>query len=514
MNRKKVYRLKSRVFQLLALLVLCIFLLFLLYSVDGLIPFMIGIGIIAPLVVGWHILFDNIQPQAKLSWLLAVFFIPFLGVIGWILFGRIPRRHRRIKRTSSDIRMFRQAIENERIYTPQEALERYPLTKKLEQIGATGADNRTSTKLLVNGDQKYEAVLKDIEQATHHIHVQYYLFRTDEISLKIRDALIKKAEENVTIRFLYDGLGSQEINEEFIEPLRQSKVYVQAFDPVVHPFLVFNANFRNHQKLIVLDGHIAYTGGLNVGDEYLGKHKKLGFWRDTHLRMEGPLVRELQRLFVENWLYAGYEDEEETWDLFADEEHLPQYFVDEPQAVNGATQLLITSPGKDVTIRDGLMRLIMEAKESIWITTPYLIPPPELFALLEVAGKSDLDVRIVVPGKGDEWFSFHATEYHFEQLLKRNIKIYKYNCHFIHAKTALIDGKIALVGTANFDFRSMYLNHEMTIAQFETTSINELHDAFLQDFDESTLLDLSMMRDKTKRKRFTEAFCHLLSPLL
>lgn len=200
--------------------------------------------------------------------------------------------------------------------------------------------------------------------------------------------------------------------------------------------------------------------------------------------------------------------------MFANEEHLPEYFIDEPKASNGATQLLVTSPGKDVTIRDGLMQLMMEAKESIWITTPYLIPPPELLALLEVAGKSGIDVRIVVPGKGDEWFSFHATEYYFEQLLKRNVRIYKYNRHFIHAKTVLIDGKIALVGTANLDFRSMYLNHEMTIAQFETSSVQELRDAFLQDFDESILVDWSILRKKTNGKRFVEAFCHIFSPLL
>lgn len=505
---------KRRVLQLLTMIVLGIFLLILLYSIDGLIPFLIGAAILIPLIVGWNILFDQVQPQAKLAWILAVLFIPFIGALAWVLFGRTPKRHRRIKRTSSEIRMFRRAIEADRVETTTDLSDRFPLTKTLEKLGATGADGHTSTKLLINGEEKFDAVIKDIEQATHHIHVQYYLFRTDEISLKIRDALIKKSNENVIVRFLYDGLGSQEISEAFLEPLRESRVHVEAFDPVVHPLLVFNANFRNHQKLIVLDGRIAYTGGLNVGDEYLGKHKKLGFWRDTHLRVEGPLVKELQRLFVENWLYAGHEEDSETWDLFADAAHLPEYFVNEPKDGNGATQLLVTSPGKDVTIRDGLMRLMMEAKESIWITTPYLIPPPELLALLEIAGKSDLDVRIVVPGQGDEWFSFHATEYYFEHLLKRNVRIYKYNRHFIHAKTALIDGKIALVGTANFDFRSMYLNHEMTIAQFETSSVNQLHDAFLNDFDESTLVDWAMLRKKSKRKRFAEAFCHIFSPLL
>nr|WP_251136347.1 cardiolipin synthase [Exiguobacterium sp. s122] len=505
---------KRRVLQFITMILFGILLLALLYSIDGLIPFLFILAIAAPLIVGWQILFDQVQPQAKLSWLLAVLFIPFLGALAWVMFGRTPRRHRRVKRTSSEIRMFRQAIENERIETTNAISDRFPLTRTLEKLGATGADGQTSTKLLVNGDAKYEAVIRDIEQATHHIHIQYYLFRTDEISMKIRDALIKRANENVTVRFLYDGLGSQEINEEFVEPLRESRVFVQAFDPVVHPLLVFNANFRNHQKLIVIDGKIAYTGGLNVGDEYLGKEEKLGFWRDTHLRVEGPLVRELQRLFVENWLYAGVEEDQETWDLFANDEHLPQYFIDEPKETNGATQLLVTSPGKDVTIRDGLMQFMMQAKESIWITTPYLIPPPELLALLEVTSKSGIDVRIVVPGKGDEWFSFHATEYYFEQLLKRNVRIYKYNRHFIHAKTVLIDGKIALVGTANLDFRSMYLNHEMTIAQFETSSVQELHDAFIQDFKESILIDWSILRKKTNGKRFVEAFCHIFSPLL
>lgn len=509
-----MFWLKRRIIQLIIIVTSLIFLLAFLFWVDVLVPFLILIAVIAPLVVGWQILFDQVQPQGKLAWLLTVFFIPFLGAFAWVLFGRTPRRHRRIKRTSSEIRMLRQAIESEQIETSPDIITSFPLTRTLERLGASGADAHTSTKLLVNGEEKFKALLDTIEQATDHIHIQYYLFRTDEISLKVRDALIRKSNENVTVRFLYDGLGSQEIGEDFIQPLRDSRVHVQAFDPVVHPLLVFNANFRNHQKLIVVDGRIALTGGLNVGDEYLGKNDKLGFWRDTHLRLEGPLVRELQLLFVENWLYAGHGTKSVTWDLFANEENRSRYFVNEPQGKNGATQLLVTSPGKDVTIRDGLMRLLMEAKESIWLTTPYLIPPPELLAILEVASRSGVDVRLVVPGKGDEWFSFHASEYYFEQLLKRNIKIYKFNRHFIHAKTILIDGKIALVGSANFDFRSMYLNHEMTIAQFETTSIQELHDAFLKDFEQSILIDWSMLRKKTTGKRFIEAFCHIFSPLL
>ncbi|WP_353048138.1 cardiolipin synthase [Exiguobacterium sp. s37] len=509
-----MFRLKRRVIQLIIMVISVILLIGLLFWLDVLIPVLIGIAIVAPLIVGWQILFDQVQPQGKLAWLLTVFFIPFIGVLAWVMFGRTPRRHRRFKRTSSEIRMLRQAIESEKIETSPDVVSSYPLTRTLEKLGATGADAHTSTKLLVNGEEKFDALLDAINHATDHIHIQYYLFRTDDISLKVRDALIQKSNENVIVRFLYDGLGSQEIGEEFIQPLRESRVHVQAFDPVLHPYLVFNANFRNHQKLIVVDGRIALTGGLNVGDEYLGKNDKLGFWRDTHLRLEGPLVRELQQLFVENWLYAGQGTSDETWDLFADEKHLSQYFVNEPKGQNGATQLLVTSPGKDVTIRDGLMRLLMDAKESIWLTTPYLVPPPELLAILEVAGRSGIDVRIVVPGKGDEWFSFHATEYYFEQLLKRNIKIYKYNRHFIHAKTLLIDGKVALVGSANFDFRSMFLNHEMMIAQFDTTSIQELHEAFLKDFEESILIDWTMLRKKTTGKRFVEAFCHIFSPLL
>lgn len=506
--------LKRRVIQFIAAIAILILLLIVLFWIDALLPILIFIAIVMPFVIGWQILFDQVQPQGKLAWLLTVFFIPYFGAFAWVLFGRTPRRHRRIKRTSTEIRMLRQAIESEQIETSPDLVTAYPLTRTLEKLGATGADGHTSTKLLVNGEAKFEAVLQAIEQATDHIHLQYYLFRTDEISLKVRDALIKKSNEDVTVRFLYDGLGSQEIGEDFIRPLRDSRVHVEAFDPVVHPLLVFNANFRNHQKLIVIDGRIAFTGGLNVGDEYLGKDEKLGFWRDTHLRLEGPLVRELQQLFVENWLYAGHGAREETWDLFADETNLPRYFVNEPQGKNGATQLLVTSPGQDVTIRDGLIRLLMEAKESIWITTPYLIPPPELLAILEVASKSGVDIRLVVPGKGDEWFSFHASEYYFEELLKRNIRIYKYNRHFIHAKTWLIDGKIALVGSANFDFRSMYLNHEMMIAQFDTTSIQELHETFLNDFEESIQVDWAMLRKKSTGKRFIEAFCHIFSPLL
>ncbi|WP_215143136.1 cardiolipin synthase [Exiguobacterium qingdaonense] len=505
---------KRRVIQLFIMVLSVILLVGLFVWLDLLIPLLIGIAIVSPFVIGWQILFDHVQPQGKLAWLLTVFFIPFIGVLAWIMFGRTPRRHRRFKRTSSEIRMLRQAIESEKIVTSPDIGSTYPLTRSLEKLGASGADGHTSTTLLINGEEKFEALIEAINGATDHIHIQYYLFRTDDISLKVRDALIKKSNEHVTVRFLYDGLGSQEIGEDFIEPLRESRVHVQAFDPVLHPYLVFNANFRNHQKLIVVDGRIALTGGLNVGDEYLGKDEKLGFWRDTHLRLEGPIVRELQQLFVENWLYAGQGTIDETWDLFADEEHLSRYFVNEPKGKNGATQLLVTSPGNDVTIRDGFMRLLMDAKESIWLTTPYFIPPPELLAILEVAGKNGIDVRIVVPGKGDEWFSFHATEYYFEQLLKRNIKVYKYNRHFIHAKTLLIDGKVAFVGSANFDFRSMYLNHEMMIAQFDTTSIQELHETFLNDFEESILIDWTMLRKKSSRKRFIEAFCHIFSPLL
>nr|WP_251137921.1 cardiolipin synthase [Exiguobacterium sp. s130] len=470
---------------------------------------------VVPLAVIMIIFIENRTAESTIAWFLVLIFLPILGVIIWLMFGRNPRRRRRNRRSHDERKLLKQAIRPVRSLAVSELPTNHlKLANTIRNFGGGGVDVHTASEILTNGEATFPAILDAIRQAKHHVHIQYYIYRNDETGKAIREALVERLEAGVEVRFMYDGLGSYMLGENFLRPLRDAGAHIAAYDPISSPLFIFTANFRNHRKIVVVDGKVGFTGGLNVGDEYDSKSKKFGFWRDTHLRLEGRAVKELQATFLDDWIYAQIESDD-TWETFAGEETIHQYFPKHDVASDGAIQIVTSGPtSKDPAIRNALIAAIISAQRSIWIATPYLIPDNETMTLLRLAARAGLDVRILTPGKGDSFTSYYGTRSYFGPLLKDGVKIYTYNRHFIHAKLFLVDGKIGAVGTANMDIRSFVLNYELMAFLYDTESAEQLERDFIADFDVSIQLSSNDYVKRPLRFRIFESLSRLISPLL
>ncbi|MEH7282254.1 PLDc N-terminal domain-containing protein, partial [Bacillus toyonensis] len=240
------------------------------------------------------IFIENRSPQSTLAWFLVLALLPVVGVLLYALFGRSRwRRKKHLYRSEEQRKLFREILEGKRLdlsFTSSLSERSTYLTQVVQKFGGGPVANNTTTKLLTNGDQTFTNIIQAIENATHHIHIQYFIYRADEIGTKIRDALIKKAKSGIIVRFLYDGIGSNSLRNHFLQPMKDVGIEVVAFDPILSSWPLETVNYRNHRKIVIVDGEIGFTGGLNVGDEYLGRSKKFPIWRDSHLRIEGKAL--------------------------------------------------------------------------------------------------------------------------------------------------------------------------------------------------------------------------------
>ena len=268
-----------------------------------------------------------------------------------------------LHRSEEQRKLFREILEGRRL----ELLLTVPLnersihlTEVIQKFGGGPAADKTTTKLLTNGDQTFSEILRAIEQAKHHIHIQYYIYKSDEIGTKVRNALIQKAKDGVIVRFLYDGLGSNTLRRRFLQPMKEAGIEIVEFDPIFSAWLLETVNYRNHRKIVIVDGKIGFTGGLNVGDEYLGRSKKFPVWRDSHLKIEGKALYKLQAIFLEDWLYASSGLNTYSWDQFMNRQYFPGKEISNAE---GAVQIVASGPSSDdKSIRNTLLAVMGSAK--------------------------------------------------------------------------------------------------------------------------------------------------------
>ncbi|MED4970825.1 cardiolipin synthase, partial [Parageobacillus toebii] len=318
--------------------------------------------------------------------------------------------------------------------------------------------------------------------------------------------LIEKAKKGVHVRFLYDAVGSWKLSKTYIQELRDAGVEMIPFSPVRLPFLSNTINFRNHRKIIVIDGTIGFVGGLNIGDEYLGKDKYFGFWRDTHLWIRGEAVRTLQLIFLQDWYYM-------TGKTLLTPEYLS------PELVHydgqGGVQLIAGGPDqKWEVIKHLYFAMITSAQRSIWIASPYFVPDEDILTALKIAALSGLDVRILAPKRPDKKIVFYASRSYFPELLEAGVKIYEYSKGFLHSKIMIVDGELASIGTANMDMRSFHLNFEVNAFLYHTDSTKKLVADFLEDLKEASPIDYETFQQRPLSIRVVESVSRLLSPLL
>lgn len=365
-------------------------------------------------------------------------------------------------------------------------------------------DNKVD--IFTDGKEKFKCLLKDIKKAKDHIHLQYYIFRKDDIGEKLLKALVEKAKEGVKVRILYDDLGSRRLPKRFFKELRQAGGEVEVFFASKLRIVNLRINFRNHRKLVIIDGKIGYLGGFNIGDEYLGLDDKFGYWRDTHLRIKGGAVHEIQTRFILDWNQASYRH---------DISYSENLFPKDISAGKVSIQIVTSGPDSEYEqIKNGYIKMIGSAKESILIQTPYFIPDASILDAIRIASLSGVDVRIMIPNKPDHPFVYWATYNYIGEMLKSGIKAYIYDNGFIHSKSIVVDNKISSVGSANIDVRSFRLNFEANAFIYNKEIAAKLTKDFYEDMKLSWELTLKKYQQRSLWIRFKESISRLLSPIL
>jgi cardiolipin synthase A/B len=459
--------------------------------------------------IAFVISLENRKPAHTITWLVVLGSFPLIGFFFYLMFGRNYRKQRLFqKKAMLDEQTFLK-FQGQREWTIEQmpiGEHQRPLLQLAHRIGKSPVSLATETRVLTNGEETFSTIFEELEKATHHIHLEYYIVRHDEVGQKLKTILIEKAKKGVHVRFLYDAVGSWKLSKTYIQELRDAGVEMIPFSPVRLPFLSNTINFRNHRKIIVIDGTIGFVGGLNIGDEYLGKDKYFGFWRDTHLWIRGEAVRTLQLIFLQDWYYM-------TGKTLLTPEYLS------PELVHydgqGGVQLIAGGPDqKWEVIKHLYFAMITSAQRSIWIASPYFVPDEDILTALKIAALSGLDVRILAPKRPDKKIVFYASRSYFPELLEAGVKIYEYSKGFLHSKIMIVDGELASIGTANMDMRSFHLNFEVNAFLYHTDSTKKLVADFLEDLKEASPIDYETFQQRPLSIRVVESVSRLLSPLL
>ena len=371
-------------------------------------------------------------------------------------------------------------------------------------------------KIYKDGTKKFKDLKKELLKAKHHIHLEYYIVNSDEIGEELKDILIKKSLEGVKVRFIIDKVGSSSLKRSYIKDLKKAGVSVVMYSYFLAPLLkIINTqiNYRNHRKIVVIDGQVGFLGGINIGDEYLGKNKKFGYWRDTHLRIKGDFVLALQAVFLDDFITIEKANNSYT---FYDKE-FDKYFPENTLTKEKVLMQLVKS-GPDSTfpaIMQSILKMIMTARENIYITTPYFVPPSSLMEAIKIASLSGVDVKIMFPEKSDHFMVNKASRSYLSELMDCGVEVYLYSKDsFIHSKTMTIDGKICTLGTANMDIRSFELNYEINTVIYDKDITNKIDSLFFEDLLKCRHFKLEEYESSHKFDKFIEGVARIFSALL
>ena len=464
-----------------------------------------------------RIVYDTDSTVKTLAYLLLAIFLPLFGMFFYFSFG-INYRKRELysKKIIDDDELWDQIKENISLYSvqtyyniaeadrPNKHLAKY-LTNEMSPLSSGN-----TARLLINGEEKFPAVLKALEEAKDHIHIEYYIYENDKIGQAIEEVLIRKAKQGVFVKFIYDDFGSRGIRKNLAIRLKNAGVEIYPFHKISFLRMVNHINYRNHRKIIVIDGNKAFVGGINVSDKYINEPPSVDklFWRDTHLMLEGPGVYYLQYLFICDWNFCSGKALENIKHYF------PNEYRNNPP---GDKIIQIAASGPDSvnpTILYSLLYAVYQAQDEILITTPYFIPDQSLMDALMVAALGGVSVQLLVPEKSDSRLVQLAACSYYADLLAAGVKILFYQDGFVHAKTLVVDRKIAVIGTANMDLRSFDLNFEVNAIVYDDALATSLANVFNSDIKDAILLDRDAWSNRSISRKFLEKTARLVSPLL
>lgn len=462
-----------------------------------------------------RIVYDTRSTTKTMAYLLLTIFLPVAGIIFYFSFG-INYRKRKIygRKEISDTVVLEELKRETTAYT-EDALkhagsvvqEYKELARLLVKDQQSPFTRHNKVKLLLNGEEKFPEVMDALRAATSHIHIEYYIVEEGEIAKQLEEVLLQKAREGVEVRFIYDDFGSRSIRRKTLQRLKAGGIRTAPFYKVRFLLLANRLNYRNHRKIIVIDGQTAFTGGINISDRYINNKPGKLYWRDTHLRIDGPGVYYLQYLFLNDWNFCSGESLQPAAFLFPS----PHVHKEEDVLVQ------IAASGPDSTqpsILFSLLQAVYLAQEEILITTPYFIPGESMLEALTIAALSGLSVKLLVPGESDSRLVNAAARSYYEELMKAGVEIYQYRKGFVHAKTLVADGKLSVVGTANMDYRSFELNFEVNALVYDCPFSQNLRDVFYEDIRHAEKIDPVNWANRPVYKQLQEKVAKLLSPLL
>jgi len=455
-----------------------------------------------------HAVMSTRTSQGAIAWAVSLVTFPYLAVPAYWVLGRSKFQGYVMARRDTDVRneyIEQEAIENAMRFRIPEA-DRREAARVAEALAGMPALGGNQAELLIDGDATFTSILEGIDQAQDYVLFQFFIVKDDGLGRKVKEHLIVKAKEGVRVYFIYDEIGSHALPGSYTQELRDAGVQVTAFNARKGRGNRFQINFRNHRKVVVVDGKVAWIGGHNVGDEYLGKSEKFGHWRDTHVRIEGPAVLKAQVSFCEDWGWATDDVPPLSWRA-----HVASGGNHD---ANDAVLIIPTGPADDLDSASLMfVHAIHSARERIWIASPYFVPDEAVMVALQIAGLGGVDVRILIPDNPDHMLVYLAAFSYFDQAGQTGVKFYRYLDGFLHQKVMLIDDEVATIGTANFDNRSFRLNFEITAAIVNPEFVGEVEQMFENDFRHSRLMEEGEYDRKPWWFRFAVRLARLTSPI-
>ncbi|MCG3125948.1 MAG: Major cardiolipin synthase ClsA [Phycisphaerae bacterium] len=464
------------------------------------------------LLVILSVLRQRKEPMAMLAWILAATFLPVLGLLLYWLVGssrvrrKVSRRRKRIARIVARIRD--QTIDRAtgmhvptRDDLPEDLALIEHLTQRLMGVPATRGNR---LRIYQKADATYYAIEEAIRAAERHIHLEYYIWQPDETGRHFRDLVIARARDGLECRVLMDAVGSWSVRRDFVTPMIDAGVRVAFFLPVNPLARRWHINARNHRKIAVIDSRVAFTGSQNIGDEYLGRRKRLSPWRDAHIRLEGPAVLFLQQTFAEDWYFSTRED-------LADERYCPA-----PESPGNSTvQIVATGPDQDVRVLEQVIfGAVSTAQKSIRVATPYFVPNPELLMALKHAAYRGVRVQIVLPTRHDAPVVLWAGRSFYDELIRSGVEICEYDHGVLHSKIITVDDRWCMLGSANMDIRSFRLNFEITALIYDSAATIELSESIDRDLGDARPITLPSVWRRRYHQQIIEGAARLCSPLL
>ncbi len=477
----------------------------------------LSIFVINMLCVFAMIFIERKKPHIVVSWLILLTFLPVIGFVIYILIG--SGLSYKTKKMLSKRRLYRKEHEDfiqnqKKLFSARNISDEEKEFLDLMLFNLNNSNSayfrNNDVRVFLNGEDKLLSLKKDLAKAKHSINLLYYIFADDEVGNEIMLILIKKAQEGVKVKLLYDSIGCLRTKKSFFKELVKSGGEVAEFFPPLFGFRLFNlkANYRNHKKIAVIDGKIGYTGGINIRDDHMSKNKRLYPWRDTHIKVCGSAVLGLQMAFFNDWRYC--KNINTPIQSLLEEGYFPH------PAAKGDIGCQVITSGPDLQtqpIKNSLVKMILSAKENIYIQTPYFVPDDILIGALKIAKMSGVDIKIMIPAKPDKKFVYAATLSYVKEFLDDGIEFYRYD-GFLHSKAVIVDDRAVSIGSCNFDNRSFSLNFELTTFLFSKKFAQQNINYFLVDLSHSQQIDSSFFKRKVWFNKFGQVFVRLFSPLL